>query len=100
MQVRPILLAVISCLFLSCASATDIFGRANTMVFGQITGQVRFADTKLPAYNVLVSCENVTGGGLQGQVLTDRQGRFSFFNIPLSQFTVYVRVAGYVEESQ
>src|SRR5262245_35111411 len=98
MQVRWILLAVILCLFVG--SATNVFARENTILLGQITGQVRYAETKQPAYIVLVSCESVTGGGLIGQVLTDRNGRFSFMNIPLSQYRVSVRVNGYAEESE
>jgi tetratricopeptide (TPR) repeat protein len=66
---------------------------------GRISGQVRFADTGQPAFNVLVSCDNVSGG-LAAQVLTDRNGRFSFTNIPISQFNITVRVNGYIEESQ
>ena len=72
-------------------------GPPSTMA-GRISGQVRFADTGQPAYNVLVSCDNVSGG-LAGQVMTDRNGRFNF-QVPLSQFNVTVRVAGYIEQTQ
>ena len=48
---------------------------------------------------MLVSCDNISGG-LIGQVLTDRNGRFSFTNLPLSQYNITVRVNGYIEEKQ
>ena len=101
MQARLLLFALISSLLLCSAivvSARDSKNSAATDS-GQITGQVRFADSRQPAYNVLVSCDNISGG-LIGQVLTDRNGRFSFTNLPLSQYNITVRVNGYIEEKQ
>jgi tetratricopeptide (TPR) repeat protein len=96
MFVRSMLVAVISCLLLAGVASA----RESTVMPGQITGQVRFADTGQPAFNVLVSCESLTGGGLIGQIMTDRNGRFGFMNIALTQYNVTVHAAGYVEERQ
>jgi len=70
-----------------------------TTLAGQISGQVRFADTNQPAFNVMVSCDSFTGG-LVGQVFTDRSGRFRFTNLGPSQYNISVRVPGYIEQSQ
>ena len=66
---------------------------------GQITGEVRYAEGRQPAFNVLVSCHSFEGG-LIGQQNTDRSGRFRFSDLKLGQFVVTVRVSGYVEEQQ
>ena len=100
MQARLLRVSLISSVLLCgaivCAGQGGI-GQPSTMA-GRITGQVRFADTGQPAYNVLISCDNVSGG-LVGQVWTDRNGRFNL-QVPLSQFNITVRVAGYVEQTQ
>jgi tetratricopeptide (TPR) repeat protein len=70
-----------------------------TTLSGQITGQVRYAEGGQPAFNVLVSCDSFNGG-LIGQELTDRTGRFRFAGLAPSQYNVTVRVAGFVEEKQ
>lgn len=100
MQARLLRVALISSLLLCGAIVTAGQNRneAATMA-GRITGQVRFADTGQPAFNVLVTCENVSGG-LTGQVMTDRNGRFDFGKIALSQYNVTVRMNGYLEERQ
>ena len=100
MQARLLRVALISLLILCGAIVSAGQGGAPpSTLAGRISGQVRFADTGQPAYNVLVSCDNVTGGGLAGQVMTDRNGRFNF-QVPLSQFNVTVRVPGYIEQTQ
>ena len=100
MQARLLRVALISSLLLCGAIVSSGQGRSEpSTVAGRINGQVRFADTGQPAYNVLVSCDNVTGGGLAGQVMTDRNGRFNF-QVPLAQFNITVRVSGYIEQTQ
>ena len=101
MQARLLSIAIISSLLLCGAVVVSARDSKNTStpVAGQITGQVRFADTRQPAYNVLVSCDKLIGG-LVAQVLTDRNGRFSFMNLELTQYNIIVRVNGYVEERQ
>jgi len=66
---------------------------------GQITGQVRYAEGGQPAFNILVSCDSFEGG-LIDQQYTDRSGRFRFSNLRLKQYTIAVRVAGYLEEKE
>jgi predicted negative regulator of RcsB-dependent stress response len=66
---------------------------------GNITGQVRYGQRGEPAFNILVSCDSF-GGGMIGQENTDRNGKFAFHSLNLDQYTITVRVAGYVEERQ
>src|SRR5918911_306999 len=78
-------LALAACAAARPALAQPTSARASSQPAGQITGRVRFADTKQPAYNVLVSCDGFSGGFV-GQVQTDRNGRFSFNNLDPAQF--------------
>jgi tetratricopeptide (TPR) repeat protein len=73
--------------------------RVGAQPAGQITGQVRFADTREPAFNVMVSCDG-TQGGFVGQMQTDRNGRFNFTGLGPAQFIIRVRAPGYLEEQQ
>lgn len=61
---------------------------------GQITGQVRYAAARQPAFNVLVNCHSFDGG-LIGQQNTDRDGRFRFSDLKPDQYIIAVRVSGY-----
>ena len=101
MQARLLPIALILSLLLCSAMVVSARDSKNSGVTvpGQITGLVRFADTRQPAFNVLVSCDKIIGG-LVAQVLTDRNGRFSFMNLELTQYNITVRVDGYVEERQ
>lgn len=95
--------AALAALFLALAAAGAhaqlTSARAGSQPSGQISGQVRYADTKQPAFNVLVSCDGLQGG-LAGQVQTDRNGRFSFTGLGASQFIVRVSAPGYLAEQQ
>jgi len=97
-RLLPIVLFLSLLLCGAIVSAGQNRNEAATLA-GRITGQVRFADTGQPAYNVLVSCDNINGG-LVGQVQTDRNGRFTFTPLTLAQFNITVRVNGYIEETQ
>src|SRR2546423_947334 len=97
MQARWLPIAILSCVLLG--SAVLVSAQDRTLAAGQITGQVRFADTKQPAFNVLVSCDSVNGG-LIGQVQTDRNGKFTFTNLALAPYTITVRQSGYIEQRQ
>jgi tetratricopeptide (TPR) repeat protein len=66
----------------------------------EITGQVRYAAGGAPADNVLVSCDAYSGGGLIGQVLTDRSGKFDFRNLSPAIYIVSVKAPGYKEIKQ
>jgi tetratricopeptide (TPR) repeat protein len=62
----------------------------------QINGQVRFADSRAPAPNVMVRLESTTGG-MVNQIITDRMGKFSFTNLRGEQYMVTVHAYGYRE---
>jgi len=67
---------------------------------GQISGQVRYAGVGgQPAFNVLVRCDSFNSGSC-GQEMTDRSGRFRFTGLAPSQYTITVRVPGYIEQQQ
>jgi tetratricopeptide (TPR) repeat protein len=65
----------------------------------QINGQVRYATNNQPAENVLVRCDSFSGG-MAGQVVTDRSGRFTFTGLQPQQYVVSTRIPGFVEFSQ
>lgn len=62
----------------------------------QVNGQVRFSDSKMPAANVLVRIESFTGG-LVGQIMTDRTGKFSFNGLKPAQYVVTIHAPGYID---
>src|ERR1051326_984424 len=62
----------------------------------QIQGQVRYVDSGQPALNALVECDGTLSNT---QLLTDRDGKFSFQVSP-GRYTVSVRVPGYRAEQQ
>ena len=66
---------------------------------GQISGQIRYAEGRQPAFNVLVNCDSRNSGSC-GQEMTDRSGRFRFTGMPPSQYVISVRAPGYIEERQ
>jgi tetratricopeptide (TPR) repeat protein len=66
---------------------------------GQISGQVRYSDSRQPAFNILVNCDSRNSGSC-GQEMTDRNGRFRFTGLAPSQFVISVRAPGYIEERQ
>jgi tetratricopeptide (TPR) repeat protein len=66
----------------------------------EITGQVRYAAGGGTADNVLVACDAYSGGGLVGQVMTDRNGKFAFRNLAPAIYVVSVRAPGYREATQ
>jgi tetratricopeptide (TPR) repeat protein len=72
---------------------------SGTALSGQITGQVRYVEGGQPAYDVLVRCDSFNSGSC-GQDMTDRSGRFRFTGLAPSQYTITLRVPGYVEQQQ
>jgi tetratricopeptide (TPR) repeat protein len=60
----------------------------------EIVGQVRMADTSLPAANIPVRLERF-GGGVVDQIDTDGTGRFRFGNLGRGYFKVIVNAHGY-----
>ena len=78
----------------------SIFGQSTMGFSRQISGQVRYADSKAPAENVLVRVEGFSGG-LAGQIVTDRTGKFSFGGLHAEQYRVTLHAPGYndIEET-
>ena len=87
-------LRLIACIPLLLISSTPLIAQ-----IGQISGQVRYAEGNLPAFNAIVSCDSY-GSGFIGQQYADRNGRFQFTRLQLGQYTIRVRVPGYIEERQ
>ena len=65
----------------------------------QINGQVRYADSKAPAENVLVRVERFSGG-IAGQQVTDRTGKFSFSGLTGQMYTVTIHAPGFQDVKQ
>lgn len=66
---------------------------------GEITGQVRFADSRVPAEHILVRLEAFSGGFI-AQTQTDRSGKFRFPGLALSVYLVVIRHPGFIEVRQ
>jgi tetratricopeptide (TPR) repeat protein len=62
-------------------------------------GQARYGDTKAPAANILVRLETFSGG-VVGQILTDRDGKFRFSGLAGMQYTLSIHAAGYNDYRQ
>ncbi len=87
--------------FLISLGATENIAQTRTGAAPvEITGQVRYAAGGAPADNVLVACDVYSGGGLIGQVLTDRSGKFEFRNLSPAIYIITVRAPGYREIKQ
>ena len=85
---------LLACIALVLASASPVLAQ-----IGQISGQVRYAETNQPAFNAIVSCDSYISGFI-GQQYADRNGRFQFSRLQLGQYTIRVRYPGYLEEKQ
>jgi len=99
MRGLPGRLLLIAGLFLHSAAPSLAQNRPGQSMSGQITGQVRYAEGRQPAFNVLVNCYSLDGG-LIGQTNTDRDGRFRFSELKPDQYVIVVRLPDYVEEQQ
>lgn len=85
---------LLACIAMVLASSS--FSRAQ---IGQISGQVRYAENNQPAFNAIISCDSYTSGFI-GQQYADRNGRFLFSRLQLGQYTIRVRVPGFIDEKQ
>ena len=65
----------------------------------QINGQVRHAQGGRPAEFILVRVESF-GGGVAGELTTDRSGKFRFVGLAAELYVVSLRVQGFREVSQ
>lgn len=75
------------------------FGQSAGGFSFQINGQVRYADSRKPAANVIVRVERVSGG-MAGQQVTDQTGKFSFTGLAGQMYTVTLHAPGYKEFKQ
>lgn len=62
----------------------------------QVNGQIRYADSNDPADKILVRIESFEGG-LAGEVLTDRTGKFSFNGLHPIQYIVTAHAPGFID---
>lgn len=103
MMTKPYLSLLLGCtLSLFLATCRHIQAQERTSphpVKIELHGNVRFADQRRPAANVLVRLETFNGG-IAGQMLTDRDGRFRFSGLASTQYTLTVRAQGYKEAHQ
>lgn len=65
----------------------------------EVHGQVRYAETKNPAVNILVRLENFSGG-VAGQILTDREGKFVFSGLASTQYILTIHAPGFRDFQQ
>jgi len=80
------------------SSGTDALAQRTPIhpVSLEIHGQVRYADSKTPAANVIVRLESFSGGMI-GQILTDRQGKFLFSGLASTQYILTIHAPGYLD---
>jgi Tfp pilus assembly protein PilF len=65
----------------------------------QVSGQVRYTPSNRAAEFVLVRLESFSGG-VVGEAITDRSGRFHFMGLSPDLYTVSARMSGYKEAQQ
>ena len=71
----------------------DTYSAASPNSF-EVVGQVRLADTGLPASKISIRLERF-GGGVVDQIDTDSNGRFRFPNLQRGYYRVIVKAPGY-----
>ena len=86
-----------SSLYLFFGSVILLCVTASAAIGQQVTGQVRYADSNQPAFNVSVHCE---GAGTTQILQTDRNGRFTCRLGSPGNFTVRVDAPGFLQEQQ
>ena len=81
-------------------SVCAVLGQGSPTYFPlQINGQVRYADSRVPAANVIVRVERFSGG-IASQQFTDQTGKFSFRGLSGQMYTVVIHAPGYKEIRQ
>jgi tetratricopeptide (TPR) repeat protein len=92
---RPSLHLLLLITFCSFIGTAQIPGASSR----QINGIVRYGDSRAPAENALVRVERFSGG-LEGEVMTDKTGKFSFFNLRPESYVVTIHAPGYLDVRQ
>jgi len=64
-----------------------------------VHGQIRYAHGGAPVENVLVRLEKFSGG-IEGEAVTDRTGKFQFSGMPPAQYILKVHLAGFRDEQR
>ncbi len=64
-----------------------------------VHGQVRYAHGGAPVDNALVRLEKFSGG-IEGDTMTDRTGKFQFSGMPPAQYILKVHLAGFRDEQR
>ena len=64
-----------------------------------VHGQVRYAHGGTPAENVLVRLESFNGG-LDGEMMTDRTGKFQFSGMPPAQYVIKIHLPGFMDQQR
>ena len=85
---------LLACIAVVLASSSPLLAQ-----IGQISGQVRYSGSNQPAFNAIISCDSYISGFI-GQQYADRNGRFQFSRLQLGQYTIRVKLPGYLEEKQ
>lgn len=65
----------------------------------EVHGQVRYSENRAPAPNIIVRLETFSGG-MAGQMLTDRQGKFAFSGLAAMQYVLTIHAPGYHDVTQ
>jgi Tfp pilus assembly protein PilF len=90
--------ALLSFLILPVASEAQKAPRTSSIPL-QINGQVRYAQGGRPAEFILVRLESF-GGGVDGEITTDRSGKFTFIGLGSELYVVSIRTPGFRAVSQ
>ena len=84
---------------LVAVGCVSVLGQSQLGFSRQISGQIRYADSRTPAENVLVRVEGFSGG-MAGQLVTDRTGKFYFNGLRAEQYRVTFHAPGFVDIEQ
>ncbi len=99
---KPQILASLVLLLAGLVFQSSAFAQRTTPthpVSLDVYGQARYGDTKAPAANIIVRLETF-GGGVVGQMLTDRDGKFRFSGLASQQYRLSIHAPDYVEFQQ
>ncbi len=81
------------------ASLTSGQGARTRSLPVTVHGQVRYAHGGAPAENVLVRLESFNGG-LDGEMMTDRTGKFQFSGMPPAQYVIKIHLPGFMDQQR
>ena len=91
-------LAVALVAFFACTAQAQQNPRSRSLP-ATVHGQIRFAKGGAPAENVLVRLERF-GGGVDGEVLTDRTGKFQFSGMAPAVYVINIHRPGFLDQQR